>query len=232
MCEACDALALGPGSQGQRGCAPAACEFRCYIVLAAYRDSPPRLKEAERANVWAVLARLAGGDPAFNVLFGLSLFFLASLAKQVPWPGGRGGGIPFLCGVERASQPGMAPGEGGWESPSRASDLRRMSCVWTLARRVWSTCRVQALLVPCRKVVLPWVGRRVFGEGADEGFQRSALALRGGPTKECKRTKQELPVLVLTSTSYWVSKITYIPSIRSPAPGSRARRLLACKVSG
>lgn len=101
------------------------------------------------------------GDPAF-------LFFAIKSSR------GRGGGIPFLCGVERASQPGMAPGEGGWESP-RASDLRRMSCVRILAQRVWSI-HVRAGYSRCsylagRSRVLPWVGQRVFGEGADEDFQ-------------------------------------------------------------
>lgn len=82
-------------------------------------------------------------------------------------------------------------------------------------------------------------GAKVSCLGSDGGFLARAptrpfrrITWRSDEGVECKRTKQELPVWVLTGTSYWGSNITYIPSIRSPAPCSRARRLLACKVSG
>jgi hypothetical protein len=152
------------------------------------------------------------GETQLSFSFSLCSSFSASPAikscSKVPWPGWQGrGGIPFLCGVERASQPGMAPGQGGWESP-RASDLRRMSCVRILAQRVWSTCRVQALLVPCRTesrcLALGRTEGFFFGEG-DEDFQ-TGTTWRSDEGVACKRTKQheELPVWVLTGSSYWV----------------------------
>jgi hypothetical protein len=135
---------------------------RHYIALAAYRDSPPRLRETRTGQCLGGIGEACRGRPSCPFLsfsfFSVHLPQKESCSK-VPWPGGRGGGIPFLCGVERASQPGMAPGKGGWRGP-RASDSRRMSCVRILAQRVWSTCRVQALLVPCRVSCL----------GSDGGF--------------------------------------------------------------
>lgn len=106
----------------------------------------------------------------------------------------------YVASSEPPTRQGAWPRRG--ESP-RASDLRRMSCVRILTQRVWSTCRLrrQGTSSVCSQGVLPWVGRRVFGEG-DEAFQLTVL--RGGPMKELTAKGQSKRVL--TGTSYWGSK--------------------------
>lgn len=76
-------------------------------LLAAYRDSPPRLLEAERANVWALLARLARGGT--QLFFFFSFLLSPHLANRVAlrlgalvWWQGRRNSIPLW---RRASLP-------------------------------------------------------------------------------------------------------------------------------
>lgn len=112
-----------------------------------------------------------------------------------------------------------------------------MSCVRILAQHsmeygVRAKYRRCSYLAGC---LCLGVGRRVFGDIADEAIQTHAKVGAGitwMSDEGVQKVKQELLILVATSTSYWVSNITYIPSIRSLPLVAVRRALLAREVSG
>lgn len=79
----------------------------CTIVLAAYRGSP-RPREAERANVWALLARLAGETQLSSLLFSCFCLFVSRKESCSRFLGPVAGEAGFQSSVASSEPPNRA----------------------------------------------------------------------------------------------------------------------------